>query len=33
MAQLTKWFDDYNFSGSTLGYLPAGLFREKRVLN
>lgn len=31
MAQLTKWFDDYNSDHphSVLGYVPANLFREK----
>jgi putative transposase len=35
MAQLPKWFDDYNsyHPHSALGYLPAKLFREKRAVN
>jgi transposase InsO family protein len=35
MAQLPKWFDDYNFyhPHSALGYLPAKLFRAKRAVN
>ena len=35
MAQLAKWFDDYNsyHPHSALGYLPAKLFREKRAIN
>ena len=35
MAQLPKWFDDYNsyHPHSVLGYVPAKLFREKRAVN
>jgi len=35
MAQLPKWFDDYNsyHPHSALGYVPAKLFREKRAVN
>lgn len=36
MAQLTKWFDDYNsqHSHSALGYMPPKLlFWEKRAIN
>ena len=35
MAQLPKWFDDYNsyHPHSALGYLLAKLFREKRAVN
>jgi putative transposase len=35
MAQLSKWFDDYNsyHPHSALGYLSAKLFREKRAVN
>jgi hypothetical protein len=35
MAQLPKWFDDYNsyHPHSALGYVPAKLFREKRSVN
>jgi putative transposase len=35
MAQLPKWFDDYNSYHplSALGYVPAKLFREKRAVN
>ena len=35
MAQLPKWFDDYNsyHPHSALGYVPAKLFRGKRAAN
>ena len=35
MAQLPKWFDDYNsyHPHSALGYVSAKLFREKRAVN
>jgi transposase InsO family protein len=35
MAQLPKWFDDYNsyHPHSALGYVPPELFREKRAVN
>jgi len=35
MAQLPKWFDDYNsyHPHSALGYMPPKLFREKRAVN
>ncbi len=35
MAQLPKWFDDYNsyHPHSALGYVPAKLFRAKRAVN
>ena len=35
MAQLPKWFDDYNsyHPHGALRYLPAKLFREKRAVN
>ena len=35
MAQLPKWFDDYNshHPHSALGYVPAKLFREKRAVS
>ncbi len=35
IAQLPKWFDDYNLyhQHSALGYMLAKLFREKRAVN
>jgi transposase InsO family protein len=35
MAQLPKWFDDYNsyHPHSALGYVPPKLFRVKRAVN
>jgi transposase InsO family protein len=35
MAQLPKWFDDYNsyHPHNALGYLHAKLFREKQAVN
>lgn len=35
MAQLRKWFDDYNsyYPHSALGYVPAKQFRGKRSAN